>query len=768
MHYQRQKNGFQKYNATYTKLILQINLHKIFYLFKLKVALKICLLITAFSLLQQSLPAQYTVKHRPKIGLVLSGGGAKGLAHIGVIKELTKLGIPVDYISGTSMGSIIGGLYACGYSAAQIENICHKVNWNEVLLDNISRKSLSIDQKEEDSKYISTFPVNNLKIAIPKGLVAGQNISELLSDLTWNYHQQTDFLKLPVPFECVATDIETMKPVVLKNGFLPDAIRASMAIPTVFTPIEIDNRLLADGGIVENFPVRCAKDMGADIIIGVNISSPLYSREQLTSIVQIMSQATNYLMSISVDSARKMCDYLIEPKLDKYTIFSFEKADSIISAGEKATIALIPELQSLLDTLKKYPDDNTTVPRYITCDSVYINEIRIDGLEKVSKNIVLGNFQIITPSWITLKALEQGIDRIYGSQFFERVNYKFESSGNGAVLVLRVKEQTKNFFRFSFNYDNNLKVGVLFNYTSLNIVGQGSRLLMDAKLGDSPAGIITYNIRTSLRPNIGFGLKLGFNQFQVNYFNSQGILISNFTSQHYLADMEFTTSFSNSNLFAAGCEGEILNISPLYASQDTIKLNVNFISLYGRLNIDNLDRTIYPTDGDRFYAELKYVVREDNLSGNLFSPSFWRFMLTYNKINSITDKFSILSSVNAGFLSNNNVHPAYYFYLGGMHPYETNIFYFSGLQFMEVSSSNVISLQLDLRFEPWTDKFITLKSNIATTSPTYNHIFALQKFYSGAGISGGIKTLIGPVDFTLSKGNISHGFVSELHMGYLF
>lgn len=718
--------------------------------------------------LELQVRSQEIKKHRPKIGLVLSGGGAEGLAHIGVLKVLEELGIPIDYIAGTSMGSIIGGLYACGYSADQIEEICHKVNWNDIIFDNISRRSLDVEQKDEDSKYVSSFPIVKWKVDIPQGLIAGQNISLILSDLTWSYHKVTNFDQLPIPFCCVATDIETMKPVVLKTGFLPDAIRASMAIPTIFTPVLIDNKLLVDGGLVQNFPVQQAKDMGADIIIGVNIPSPLVKRDQLKSILQIVNQATAYLISMSSDSQIKLCNYYIEPELKQYNIFSFDKADSIISIGENAAKAIYPRLKALADSLNLYPGEYKPVIRTSRKDSVFISEIQIEGLEKVSKNLVLGNLQISVPSWISNQQLDRGIDRIYGSQFFETVTYKIERKGSNSILILRLKEQTRNFFKFSLNYDNNLKVGILLNYTSLNILGQGSRLLVDLKIGDSPAIVSDYNIHTSIKPNIGFGTKFCFNKFQANYFNDQGELLSNFTILHYVTDMEGTSSFSNSNLLTAGLEGEILNVSPLYASQDSLRLNNNFLSLYGRFRMDTYDRTLFPKRGDQVYAEFKYILNENYLSGEHWVPRFWRLLLIYNKATKINDHFTVLTALDAGLLSNINVHPAYLFYLGGLQPYETNIIRFTGLQFMEVSAPNVVSLQAGLRFEPLEDKYITIKSSIATSSMNYDQIANLQKYYAGIGISVGIKTILGPMELTISKGTLSHSLISELEIGYFF
>ncbi len=215
---------------------------------------------------------------RPKVGLVLSGGGAKGLAHIGVLRAMEKAGLTPDYITGTSMGSIVGGLYAIGYSADEIDSIVSTVDWDELLTNEIPLSDIAIEEKEYYGRYIAELPIEGVKVSLPKGLIEGQKLTELLTRLTRPAHGISDFSKFPIPFACVAANIETGLPEVLNKGFLPEAIRASMSIPTVFTPIEIDDKLLVDGGLVRNFPVQEVLDMGADIVIGVFVSSDLESK----------------------------------------------------------------------------------------------------------------------------------------------------------------------------------------------------------------------------------------------------------------------------------------------------------------------------------------------------------------------------------------------------------------------------------------------------------------------------------------------------------
>jgi NTE family protein len=711
--------------------------------------------------------SQQEGKTRPKIGLVLSGGGAKGLAHIGVLKVLEEAGIPIDYITGTSMGSIVGGLYACGYSAKQIEFICHHINWNDVLFDKISRRNISIEEKDEDGKYVGEFPIVKGKIVIPKGLVAGQKVSMLLSHLTWPVHEINDFDKLPIPFRCIATDIEKVEPVVLKSGFLPDAIRASMAIPSMFTPFEIDNRMLIDGGILRNFPVQDAKEMGADIIIGVNVSSGLYSRNQLNSALQIMDQASTYQIFLSNKEQSKYCNFIIEPDISNYNMFSFEATDSLISAGEKAARKFFPQLKHLADSLKQIAPATKEIARPPELNSLFISHITIQGLKKVSKNLVLGNLLIADSSWTTLNELEKGIDRIYGSRFFEQVNYRIEPCRNASNLIIQVKEQNTNIFKFGLNYDNNLKAAILLNGTYRNILGQGSKLVVDLKLGEYPAVIGKYMIQTPIKPNIGFSTKLSFNKFQANYFNNNGEILSNYDFYHYSAETEIRSSVSNYFMVTAGFQGEIVHIVPKVGT-DTVNHNTNVFSTFFRCRFDTYDRIVFPKKGDLFYGEFKYVIDELFFTPNNWNTSFFRILLSYNKAIKLSDRITSLIALNGGAVSGNDIHPAYQFFLGASHPYESNIFPFSGLKFMEASGQNLLSAQIGIRFEPWVDRFITLKANVANTSTRYQQLLQLNNLYSGFSLSAGIKTIIGPIEASFGKGSISNTIIGEIKIGYQF
>ena len=258
-----------------------------------------------------------------KVGLVLSGGGAKGFAHVSVLKKIEEAGIRIDYVAGTSMGAIIGGLYASGYSAKELDSVLHIHDLNSLVRDDLPREVSSFYQKENDGKYAISLPLVKRKIELPSAVSKGQNAFNIFSQLSEHVHEVQDFSELTIPFFCIATDLETGAEVVLDKGFLPEAIRASGSFPGLLTPVKVNGQVLVDGGIVDNFPVEKMKEKGVDYIIGVNVSGGLKDIENLNSLPEILMQIAGFQMYEKWEDKINLCDLYIRPELTEFTTFSF-------------------------------------------------------------------------------------------------------------------------------------------------------------------------------------------------------------------------------------------------------------------------------------------------------------------------------------------------------------------------------------------------------------------------------------------------------------
>jgi len=306
----------------------------------------LCLFSIFYFLFSQNTYSQDSIK-RPKIGLVLTGGGAKGFAHIGVLKVLEKAGVKIDYIGGTSMGAVVGGLYATGYSATQIDSIFHDTNFNELLKDYTPRVNKSFYEKRNDELYAITLPFKKLSIGVPIALSKGLYNYNLLHKLTHPVRHIRDFNQLPIPFLCIATDIETGEQQLLNSGSLPQALLASSAFPSLFSPVEINGKLLIDGGVSNNYPIDEVRKMGADIIIGVDVQDGLKTRDFLKEATQILLQISNLQMIKGMQDKISKTDIYIKPDISRYSVISFDEQNEIIKKGEDAALKVVDKLNKI-------------------------------------------------------------------------------------------------------------------------------------------------------------------------------------------------------------------------------------------------------------------------------------------------------------------------------------------------------------------------------------------------------------------------------------
>ena len=407
---------------------------------------------------------------RPRIGLALSGGGARGAAHIGVLKVLEELRVPVDCVTGTSMGSVVGGSFAAGTTPAEMEKIVTQTDWGEVFTDRPPRAEISPRLKQDDYKglFAPEFGVRDYSLVVQKGIVSGVNIESFLRYLTQQSAHVADFRKLPVPFRAVAADIETGEAVVLDHGNLARAMRASMAIPGAVAPVEIDGRLLVDGGIANNLPIDVARKVCGDVIIAVNISTPPLEREEITSALSIVGQLINFLGKERVDkqlASLSRRDVLIEPELGDISSGSFERMSDAIRIGEAAARKQADELRrySLPKAQYEALRNKQTVPRGATLGRV--DEIRFEGIERTNSQVLSQLMDTKPGSELTEASLLRDLRRIYGRGDFDSVDYRIEEGPAGRALVIRVheKEIGPSYIRFGISLATESKGDSYFN-----------------------------------------------------------------------------------------------------------------------------------------------------------------------------------------------------------------------------------------------------------------------------------------------------------------
>jgi len=718
-----------------------------------------------------------------KLGFALSGGGAKGIAHIGVLKVMEEEGIYPDFITGTSMGSIVGGLYATGYSAADLEKLAHQLEWSEFFNDNIDRSYLSIEEKRQADRYQVSFPFENGKVQLPKGLVRGQKMALLLSRLTVPVHDINNFDLFRIPFRCVATDLEKGEAVVARSGFLPDAIRASMSIPTVFEPVENNDKLLVDGGLVRNLPVQDALDMGADLVIALDVGGPLYSKDEFTSVLTVLEQTGSFMTEQSNLEQRALANLIISPDITGFSALSFEQIDTLISRGEQAARAMLPKIRSLLKNRKKTLSPFQIIgPRTIFQDSFLIQGIDFDVASKENIKTLKSLFQISLPKVVSLKKIEEELKKVYTSRFFKKIDYRLLNTGDGYILVIRAEEQGGNYLKASANYDSDYGGSILLNATIRTMLLERSKLSIDLRVSEKPALIADYLIYTPTRPNVGFRFS-GLMNLTPGFFYEKNELTDEFDWRHGLLRFDVFTGISSKLSVSAGYGLEFISQNKKFFSLDSEKDKLTQQNVYFNINRDTYNRLNFPISGSIFSIKSKLVINGSLTEVNNMTstaPTDLSYTLTgnFSKVFKLGPKYA-LHWFNYGGMQDykNSDNLINLFYVGRSIPYEENYIPFFGYRFMEKPVSHYGISGLKLQVEPWVGKFVSFNFNYGYfKTPTYSFdnngtstvIQENEELTAGAGIQLGLLTSIGPANFSSEYNFRTNNFNFYLTMGYAF
>lgn len=719
-------------------------------------------------------------RDRPKVGLVLSGGGAKGLAHIGALKVIEKSGVQIDYIAGTSMGAIIGGLYASGYTAAQLDSIFNRTNFSKLIQDELPREAKTFYEREESEKYAFSFPFNNFKLTFPTGISKGQNIYNLLAQLT-QHIKTDDFSQLKIPFFCMATNIETGKQVLLKQGNLAQAMSASGAIPTLFRPVEINGQLLTDGGVVNNYPIDELKKKPLDYIIGVDVQDSLYSREKLKSGLDVMTQVNNFRTIKAMETKREITDVYIRPDIKEFSVLSFDQGKTIIDNGEMATLEKYDELVELyrLQNIKKTDKKPIKIS-----DSIDIGAINISGNLSYPRNYIRGKLKIETNSKIAYKNLNNGLNNLSATGNFNRITYDLKENEGKANLRLNVEEnQNKTYLKLAAHYDDLYKSGLLINLTHKSLFLTNDVLSLDVVLGDNIRYDFNYFIDKGKYWSIG--LKSRFNHIEDNVdfdFVQENSNIGDFDVNQIRLDIDDFTNqfFLETRLlrdfrFGIGLEQKSIKASTQTIGefieeevQETVIEKLNLISTFGYLDYDSLDDKFFPTKGVFFNGHFHLYLNDFE------SGSFNQFSITSGRIGYVFSplpKISTLLSSELGFRIGQNELSGLNFFLGGYGNKAINNFRpFYGYGFFSLSANSYIKGLVEIDYNFYTKNHIVLSANFANINDdilSTGEWFTVPDF-SGYALGYGIDTIFGPLElkYTYSpETKDSHWFLS---LGYKF
>ena len=709
-----------------------------------------------------------TIEDDVKVGVVLSGGGAKGLAHIGALKVIEEAGVKVDYIGGTSMGAIVGGLYASGYTANQLDSIFRNSDLADLIQDNIPRSAKSFYEKSASEKYALTLPFNDFKLSIPQGYSGGQNIYNELVRVLYHVKDISDFSKLPIPFLCVATNVETGDEVLLDNGYLPEAVMASGTLPSLFEPAPIGDKILIDGGVVNNYPIGKVKDMGADIIIGIDVQHGLRDRDDLASATEILLQINNYRSAVDMVEKMKSTDVYIKPNIADHSVIDFNSGQKIIDGGAKAAREKFEELKKLAGYQKK---ERKAIAPVKFDDSLIVKQLILRGNENYTRGYVKGKLRFDLDERISFKKLQTGINNLSATDNFKTIRYEILSNGDGVDLVIDLRENpTKTYLRLGAHYDDLYKTAAMLNLSHKNLMMKDDVVSFDFIFGDN----IRYNLQYFVDRGAywSFGLNSRFNDFkkevdigliQSNFnvgpglnLNSVNLDVVDFTNQFYVQ-----TVLREEFAFSLGVEHKFLKYSTKTLGEDnsedpplaltisdgkTLFEKSNYFSAFGQLTLDTYDDKYFPTRGLYFDGDFHlYLLSSD------FNNNFKEFSIAKARMGTaipIFNNFSINIETEGGFKLGTSSVTALDFVLGGYgNDFINNFRPFFGYDFLALPGNSFVKAygRLDLELAP--KNHIMFAANFANVD---DDLFRTGEWFTPPDFSGyalgyGLESIIGPL-----------------------
>ena len=749
-------------------------------------------------------------KHRPTVALVLSGGGAKGTAHVGVIGYLEELGIPVDMVLGTSMGGLIGGLFSLGYSAGELDLIVRNMDWNAALTDRLSREYLSYTDTKYKEKYMLSIPFyyerdyynmkladenrfddirrheafhigadnerggdflkNNLLGSLPSGYIYGQNVSNLISSLTIGYQDSTDFQNFPIPYVCVATDMVSGKAKIWHSGKMNTAMRSTMSIPGVYAPVREAGMVLVDGGLRDNYPTSLAREMGADIIIGVDLSQGKRSYSQVNNIGDILGQGIDMLGRDAFEKNVDIPDIKIKPHLPEYNMMSFTKeaVDTIIIRGREAALAQDSLLRIVAaKTAGKYDTRNKPKAFDFHADSLLISEVEITGVLPQEKLLLMDRIDLEPGCKISREGLDDIVAKIYGTNCYDYVTYELLGSEEPFRLVINCKKGPVHQLGIGVRADTEEIVSVLINLGlnvhklhghSIDLMGKiSANPYMNLKWSYDMPDIPTVNASASFRwTNMGM-LNFKTNNLSLTFFNArQEVFLSNIKWR--FLDIR------------AGVRNDIFNIKNVKSSQvideyDTSNLSNDYLSLFADARTDTFDDGYFPTKGVN--AGVSYSWTFAGAPHTI--DNFHTIQADAKVVVPFGDRFAFIPSVNCRFLMGQDIPLAYFNAVGGSLPGR-----FVDQQVPFIGVTNLVAMENIMTMARADFRIDLLKNHYLTAIVNYVHD---SEFFSeyvngtgnfGAGIEYSFDTIFGPLSANIHWSDMTKKVGIYLSAGFNF
>ena len=725
------------------------------------------------------LPAQ-DKGHPPKIGLTLSGGGAKGLAHIGILKAIDSAGLKIDYITGTSMGAIVGALYATGYSGNEIEALRKDIDFDVLFSNNVPLKTLSMEEKDQYSRFAIELPFINNKIRLTTGVITGQELNMKFSELFFHVYNIRNFNDFRIPFKCMATDLETGNLVVMDTGNVITALRATMAIPSVFSAVTRDGMKLVDGGLVRNFPVKNVKEMGADIVIGSNVTNGLAKINKIKNPVDVLLQMAFYREAGDFKEELPLTNIYIHMPLEEYNTGSFGSGSEIFDIGVETGKQYYPIFKKLADSIRALGTAKEKNYTTVTNSAVYINSYQVTGLRKTSAAFFFHLMNFSDHKSYTAAQINKSIRRAIGSRYYGSIGYTLEPvSKDTANIIFTAEENPSTYLKAGLYYTRFRGINVNANLTSRDFILPNSRSMVSASIGESTQIEAEHFQYLGRIKNIAFiaGFRLD-NQTINTYrdFKVEGAYKQNF-SQTFI---NFQNSGHNKIAAGIGTAFEYIRFRPSIRSASEVKGRFTNFKSYVYIKYNDLNQIFFPTKGIKFNIELAQVYKQEPtltqyenalpvIPSTLNFDNYPRLMMDASLYKAINKRITFISDFQAGVNFSNKANYLNNFLIGGLNGNFRNQIRFAGLPEADVNSSSVAVLQLGVRYNPANNIYITGRTNaLLKDFATKRNATSSKDALTGYALTFAYKTPIGPLELSAMYCDQSKKLQSYILVGIPF
>ena len=752
-----------------------------------------------------------TVRHRPTVALVLSGGGAKGAAHVGVIKYLESIGMPVDVVMGTSMGGLVGGIYALGYRAEQLDSLIRNIDWDLALSDKVPRDYLSYSSIKYKEKYVLSFPFlydkkdymrdredarqyvrrtedihfgaggtdatnmvkDNLLGSLPSGMVYGQNVNNIFSSLSVGYQDNVDFYDLPIPFLCVATDLVSGTAKIWTRGKLNTALRSTMSIPGLFAPVRVDGMVLVDGGMRNNYPTDLAKKVGADIVIGVNLSDGYKGYNQINNLADVINTGIDMLGRASFETNIDIPDVNIKPDLHEYNMLSFDdrSIDTIINRGYQAALAVAGKLDSLkavvgpdITTVQNDPADD------IRLRKVLVSGVEITGVDDKESLYLMNKIKVGAGSRMGNSEIEDAVATIFGTNAFDYVNYELLGDEEPYRLRFNCKRGPVCQLGLGGRFDTEEIVSVLINLGLGVHKIQGSSLDFTGKVGTNPYASLTYshvstggmtvNLMAGVRYTDRNMFSIGDNRFRINFLDVRQEL--------YLSNIKWSKFF-----FKTGIRNDWYNVSSLMAEQafgdyDVNQLTNDYVTFFINGRNDSFDNAYIPTRGKSIGISYDWVFGGGPQKFNNFHAIHFDAKKVVGG-----DRFAFIPSVDIRYLIGDEVPVPFTNTIGGSVAgrYLDQQIPFIGINNAAAMQKIVGVVRSDFRVKLLKNNYLTATANYAVSCNELSDFDSIEdkvSGYLGCGVQYTYNSIVGPVGLNVHWSDYSRSLGLYFSLGFDF